>query len=67
MRPAEAWAELRELAERTLSDPTIHMEGWWLAVWPFRKTAAKVLAEKIAKEQPESAAKAAELASLVTF
>lgn len=49
MRPAEAWAELRRLAEQVLPDPSIHVEGWWLAVWPFRKTAAKVLAEKIAK------------------
>jgi hypothetical protein len=41
------------------------MERWWLAVWPFRPVAARVLAEKIAKVQPELAEQAAALARLV--
>jgi len=65
MNAPEAWAELRKLAEQALPNTVVHMEGWWLAVWPFRPMAAKVLAGAIAKVHPELAEKAAELARLV--
>ena len=66
MKPHEAWAELRQLAEQILPDANIHTEGWWLAVWPHRPVAAAAIAERIAKVAPSVAVRAALLAKLVT-